>query len=515
MKKISGKKVSGGVLHGQIMFYEREQVSGHGKKNASVKEELASFETACKQVREQLQNCYIQVKNISDDEAKIFLSHQMFLEDIEYLESIRYKIEQEQKNAREAISIREQELVAFFLSKEDELLKARVSDIQDVSKQLTDVLMDYEVEQFAFAEPTIMVVKELLPSEMVRLSGKQVGIITQNITPFSHTAILAKTMGIPMMNVEEELSHDLESKYALLDGNLAVLYIEPEKEYISQVKETYRKPNTQKTELKDVRICANITDPCQVKEVLESQADGIGLFRSEMIYLKQDSFPTEEEQFSIYKAVLENMNGKRVVIRTLDVGGDKQADYMQLPKTSGKAKDLRGVRFSLSRPDIFRTQLRALLRAGAYGKLAILFPMVSTLEEIKKVREILEDVKEELEEQQITFCSNPELGVMIETPEAVSLSRELVREVDFASIGTNDLTRYILEEQNRAMGDDYDQNNSIVLDMVQVVIENTHAEGKKVSICGEIAGDESMFETLISLGVDELSMPAYKVKNIK
>ena len=324
-------------------------------------------------------------------------------------------------------------------------------------------------------------------------------------------------MGVPMVNISEDVPVTEEGAKAILDGELGILYIEPTGDVERQMKDRTLEKKSGSLQLDSVSICVNINDLSQVEDVLRSGADGIGLFRSEMLYLKQDRFPTEEEQIQIYKTVLEKMNGKRVVIRTLDVGGDKGADYLQIPKETNPALGLRGIRYSLCRLGVFKTQLRAMLRAGVYGKLAILFPMITSLEEVLRIKEILEEVKQELSEQGRVFCKNPELGIMIETPAAVALSRELAREVDFASVGTNDLTQYTLaaDRQNPAVDEYYHQKHPAVLRMIQMAVDSWHAEGKKISICGDLAADESMMETLVSMGVDELSVPLLQVESIK
>ena len=453
----------------------------------------------------------------------IFEIHQMMLEDLDYVESIVNIITSQEVNAEYAVATTADNFAAMFAAMDDAYMQGRAADVKDVSERLIQVLSDQNSASMEMNEPVIIAADDLVPSETVQLDKEKVlSFITMYGSANSHTAILARTMNIPaVIGIGEDLKKEYDGKEAIVDGMEGVIYIDPDKETFTRMREKQKEDQEQKTLLEQLKgkenitksgqkvmVYANIGNLSDVGAVLKNDAGGIGLFRSEFLYLESETFPTEEEQFKVYKQVAENMAGKRVIIRTLDIGADKQVDYFGLDKEENPALGYRAIRICLTRQEIFKTQLRALYRASAYGQIAIMFPMIISVDEVKQIKKIIEEVKQELREEGIDFRENVELGVMIETPAAVMVSRDLAKEVDFFSVGTNDLTQYTLaiDRQNQKLEPFYDSHHPAVLSMIRMAAENAHAEGKWIGICGELGADLSLTETFLEMGIDELSV---------
>ena len=461
--------------------------------------------------------------DVGETNAMIFEIHQMMLEDLDYVESIVNIITSQEVNAEYAVATTADNFAAMFAAMDDAYMQGRAADVKDVSERLIQVLSDQNSASMEMNEPVIIAADDLVPSETVQLDKEKVlSFITMYGSANSHTAILARTMNIPaVIGIGEDLKKEYDGKEAIVDGMEGVIYIDPDKETFTRMREKQKEDQEQKTLLEQLKgkenitksgqkvmVYANIGNLSDVGAVLKNDAGGIGLFRSEFLYLESETFPTEEEQFKVYKQVAENMAGKRVIIRTLEIGADKQVDYFGLDKEENPALGYRAIRICLTRQEIFKTQLRALYRASAYGQIAIMFPMIISVDVVKQIKKIIEEVKQELREEGIDFRENVELGVMIETPAAVMVSRDLAKEVDFFSVGTNDLTQYTLaiDRQNHKLEPFYDSHHPAVLSMIRMAAENAHAEGKWIGICGELGADLSLTETFLEMGIDELSV---------
>lgn len=524
MITLTGKSVFGGVAIGRIAFYKRNEITIKRTHVDDIEGEVKRFETAKEKAVAQLQELYNKaMEDVGESNAMIFEIHQMMLEDLDYVESIVNIITTQKVNAEYAIGTTADNFAAMFQAMDDAYMQGRAADVKDVSERLLQVLSDNSTDAMKMDEPSIIAADDLVPSETVQLDKeKALSFITMYGSANSHTAILARTMNIPaVISLGEDLKKEYDGKLAIVDGLEGKVYIEPDAKTMEAMQEKQRKDQEQKELLEQlkgkenitksgqkVNLYANIGNLADVGAVLKNDAGGIGLFRSEFLYLESETYPTEEQQFSVYKTVAENMAGRKVIIRTLDIGADKQVDYFGLCKEENPAMGYRAIRICLTKPEIFKTQLRALYRASAFGQIAIMFPMIISVNEVRRIKDIIEEVKKELTEEGIAFRENVELGIMIETPAAVMVSRELAKEVDFFSVGTNDLTQYTLaiDRQNQKLDAFYDSHHPAVLEMIRMAAVNAHAEGKWIGICGELAADLSLTETFLEMKIDELSV---------
>lgn len=521
MKSYKGKSIYNGVAIGKIYFYSKGEQVVKREKVENSDEEVKHFERAKEQAITELNALYEKaLKEVGEVNAAIFEVHAMMLEDDDYIDSILNMISTQKVNAEYAVAMTGDNFSKLFADMEDDYFKARAIDVKDISERVVNCLSGKTVDGKLGEEPVIVLAKDLAPSETVQMDkSKLIGFVTELGSSNSHTAILARTMNIPALIGIEALP-ELNGKLAILDGYSGTLIIEPEEEVLIKMKKKQQEDLENRKLLmqlkgketitldgKKVQLYANIGSVSDVKAVLANDAAGIGLFRSEFLYLEQNTYPTEEEQFHAYRTVAETMAGKKVIIRTLDIGADKQVDYFNLEKEENPAMGYRAIRICLDRTDIFKTQLRALFRASAYGNLSIMYPMIISVDEVRQIKKIVEEVKAELTEQGINF-NDVEQGIMIETPAAVMESDALAKEVDFFSIGTNDLTQYTLaiDRQNPKLDNIYDSHHPAVLKMIQMVVENGHKEGCWVGICGELGADISLTRTFLKMGVDELSV---------
>ena len=524
MQVYSGKSVFGGIAIGKISVYKKNEQQVKRVRTEDTKGELARYEAAKAAAVEQLQELYQKaLKEVGEANAAIFEIHQMMLDDGDYNESVENIIETQKVNAEYAVAVTGGNFAQMFRAMDDDYMRERAADVKDISERVLSVLNGGQKGKVVTDEPVIIVADDLAPSETVQLEKDMVlSFVTVHGSVNSHTAILARTMAIPALIGTEELPLDdtVDGKLAVVDGLNGKIYVEPDAQTLEEMKKR-RQAEQEKKELlqllkgkenvtldgKKIMLYANIGNIKDLATVIQNDAGGIGLFRSEFIYLEKDQYPTEEEQFSIYKTAVETMAGKRVIIRTLDIGADKQCEYFGMDKEENPALGYRAIRICLTRPEIFKTQLRALFRASAYGNLAIMYPMITSLWEVKKIKEIVEEVKAELTAEQLDF-GNPQQGIMIETPAAVMMSGELAKEVDFFSIGTNDLTQYTLaiDRQNPKLDAFYDAYHPAVLSMIRMTVENAHKAGIWAGICGELGADTSLTKEFLAMGVDELSV---------
>lgn len=532
MQVFQGKSASGGVAIGKIFLYQKGEQQVKRLHVEDTEAELARLREAAKEAAEQLQKLYeTSVKSIGESGAAIFEVHRMMLEDEGFVDAMENTITTQSVNAEYAVAAAADNFSKMFSEMDDEYMRARGADIKDVAERLLSVLSGGNGGMQKLTEPSVVLADDLMPSETVQLDPKLVlAFVTVHGSLNSHTAILARTMNIPaLVGVSVPLVPEWNGKTAVVDGAEGTFCIDPTEEYLEKM-EGRRKQEQEKRELlqtlkgketitkdgKKIRLYANIGSNRDLGMVLENDAEGIGLFRSEFLYLEKEDYPTEEEQFSVYKTVAETMAGKKVIIRTLDIGADKQAPYFHLKKEENPAMGLRAIRICLTRPDIFKTQLRAVFRAAAYGDLAIMYPMIISVEEVRKIRSLAEEAKRELEAEKLPY-GNVEQGIMIETPAAVMVSGELAKEVDFFSIGTNDLTQYTLaiDRQNTELDGFYDAHHPAVLKMIRMVVENAHKAGIWAGICGELGADTSLTEEFLRMGVDELSVSPGKILPIR
>lgn len=521
MKSYSGKSIYNGIAIGKIYFYEKEEQVIKKEQIEDENKEIIRFRQAKEQAVEELQVLYQKaLKEAGEESAAIFEVHAMMLEDEDYIDSVVNMISQEKVNAEYAVDQTGENFSKMFAEMEDEYFKARAIDIKDISERIISCLLKIQTNKDTWKEPVIILAKDLSPSETVQMDKSRIlGFLTELGSVNSHTAILARTMNIPALTGIPAVS-ELNGKMAVLDGYSGTLIIEPNDEILSEMRKkqqediesgrSLQKLKGQETKTLDgrkIKLYANIGSVEDVSAVLENDAEGIGLFRSEFLYLEKNTFPTEEEQFNAYRSVLEKMGDKKVIIRTLDIGADKQIDYFNLEKEENPAMGYRAIRICLDRTDIFKTQLRALLRASVYGNLAVMYPMIISVDEVRQIKAIVNEVQKELTEQGIAY-DEIEQGIMIETPAAVMESDVLAKEVSFFSIGTNDLTQYTLaiDRQNPKLEALYDACHPAVLKMIQMVINNGHKEGCWVGICGELGAELTMTETFIDMGIDELSV---------
>ena len=524
MYTIQGKGVSKGVANGPVYFYRRGGGEIVKTEVADTAAEKQRFEDARSTAMEQLAALYEKaVAEVGEEGAALFEAHQMMLEDLDYVDGINDMIEGEGVNAEYAVSQVAEQFAAMLAAMDDAYMQARAADVKDISSRVIGILQGVVAGGIDSDVPVILASDDLAPSETVQLDkSKILGFVTSGGSGNSHTAILARTMGIPaIIGVGHALKESLEGKNAIIDGETGEVAVEPDAVTSERLLKKQAKQNALKELLdqlkgkenvtidgRKVMVYCNIGSPDDVDPVLANDGGGIGLFRSEFLYLQNDDYPTEEQQFQAYKNVAERMGGKRVIIRTLDIGADKQADYFQLDKEENPAMGLRAIRICLTRPEVFKTQLRALYRASAYGKIAIMFPMITSVWEVQEIKRICEAVKAELRREEIPFDENVELGIMIETPSAVMMSDRLAKEVDFFSVGTNDLTQYTLavDRQGNNLDRFFDSHHPAVLRMLKMAADNAHKAGIWIGICGELGADVSLTETFLAIGIDELSV---------
>ena len=521
MEKYTGKSIFKGIAIGKILFYQKGEQPVKRVKIEDTAEQIKRYEDARAKAAEQLQGLYEKaLKEVGEANAAVFEVHQMMLEDDDYIDSVVNIIETQQVNAEFAVATTGDNFAKMFAEMEDDYFKARAADVKDISERMVNILSGNESGGALGDEPVIVVAEDLAPSETVQMDKeKLLAFVTRLGSANSHTAILARTMNIPAL-IEVDIKEEWNGKMAVVDGYTGTFYIDPDEETLKKMQEK-KEEDIKARELlqelkgkeditvdgKHIKLYANIGGVKDVTSVLANDAAGIGLFRSEFLYLEADNYPDEEAQFQAYKTVAENMAGKKVIVRTLDIGADKQVDYFNLDHEENPAMGYRAIRICLDRRDIFRTQLRALLRASAYGNIGIMYPMIISVDEVKEIKKIVESIKTELTEKGIEY-GEVEQGIMIETPAAVMISDLLAEEVDFFSIGTNDLTQYTLaiDRQNSKLDNIYDSHHPAVLRMIQKTIENGHKAGCWVGICGELGADMTLTETFLKMGIDELSV---------
>ena len=533
MITLSGKSVFGGVAIGKIAFYKRQEKQVRRYHVEDTEAEAARFEDAQETAIAQLGELYDKaMEDVGEANAAIFEVHQMMLMDLDYVDSIKNIITTQEVNAEYAVATTGDNFSRMFASMDDAYMQGRAADVKDVSDRLLGILSDAGESGVVADEPVIVAADDLVPSETVQLDkSKVLAFATMYGSANSHTAILARTMNIPaVIGLGEGLAKEYDGHMAAIDGFTGTIYIDPDEETMKAMTEKREEDRRQKTLLEELKgkenvtlsgqkinVYANIGNLSDVGAVLKNDAGGIGLFRSEFLYLESEDFPTEEQQFQVYKQVAENMAGKKVIIRTLDIGADKQVDYFGLDKEENPALGYRAIRICLTRPEIFKTQLRALYRASAYGQIAIMFPMIISVEEVRALRKEIEIYKQELRDEGKAFDESIEIGVMVETPAAATIARHLAKEVDFFSIGTNDLTQYTLavDRGNDMISHLYQPMSPSVLNLIKQVIDASHAEGKWTGMCGELAGDERATLLLLGMGLDEFSMSAISIPRIK
>ena len=527
---IEGKSVYSGVAIGRLAIYHKADNQVKREKISDVEAELARFEEARNTAKEQLAGLYEKaLKEVGEVNAAIFEVHQMMLDDLDYVESVINMIQSQEVNAEYAVATTGGTLSEVFASMDDDYMRERAADVKDISNRVIAVLQGKGAGGLNADEPVILLADDLAPSETVQLDkSKVLSFVTRHGSTNSHTAILARTMNIPAL-IGIDYPEDAEGKMGIVDGYEGKLIIDPP----ISVLETYQKRKEADEEKKrlllelkgkenvtidgtKINLYANIGSVADVASVLANDAGGIGLFRSEFLYLESSDYPTEEEQFAAYRKVAESMAGKKVIIRTLDIGADKQVDYFHLDKEDNPAMGYRAIRICLDRRDVFKTQLRALYRASYYGTISIMFPMIISVNEVKEIKKVIAEVKAELDEEKIPY-KDVEIGIMIETPAAVMMSEELAQEVDFFSVGTNDLTQYTLaiDRQNPKLDNIYDSHHPAILKMLKMIVDNGHKGGCWVGICGELGADTTLTETFLKMGFDELSVSPSMILKVR
>ncbi len=532
MNTYHGKSVFGGVAIGKICVYRKGEQTVKRVKIEDSAAEIERFDAAVNEAIEQLKELYDKaVKEVGEANAAIFEIHQMMLEDEDYLDAAKNIIETQKVNAEYAVAVTGDNFAQMFASMDDEYMQGRAADVKDISERIVRILSGGSGQGVNTDEPVIILADDLAPSETVQLEkDKVLSFVTVHGSVNSHTAILARTMSIPaLIGTDVALDDSVDGKFAIVDGTNGILYVEPDDETLEVMKQRQEEEAEKKRLLqtlkgretvtldgKKIRLYANIGNSKDLASVIQNDAAGIGLFRSEFLYLEKETFPTEDEQFQVYRHVVETMAGKPVIIRTLDIGADKQCDYFELKKEENPAMGCRAIRICLTRPEIFKTQLRALFRASAYGNLQIMYPMITSVWEVEAIAKIVAEVKEELSSSNIQF-GEPKQGIMIETPAAVMVSRDLAKKVDFFSIGTNDLTQYTLavDRQNPELDAFYDPHHPAVLAMIKMVVDNAHAEGIWAGICGELGADTTLTKEFLKMGVDELSVSPGRILPIR
>lgn len=523
MQIYNGKSVFGGIAIGKISVYQKKEQQVKRVKIDDPEQEMARYEKAKAEGIKQLQGLYDKaLREVGEANAAIFEVHQMMMEDEGYNESVENIIRSQGVNAEYAVATTGDNYAQMFSAMDDDYMRERAADVRDISERLLTILNGEETGAVDADEPKIIVAEDLAPSETVQLDkDKVLSFVTVKGSLNSHTAILARTMAIPaLVNTSVSLESEIDGRLGIVDGANGTFYVDPDEATLAEMKKRQEEDLSRKQLLltlkgkenvtldgQKVMLYANIGNIKDLATVIQNDAGGIGLFRSEFIYLEKEDFPTEEEQFQIYRQVAQTMAGKRVIIRTLDIGADKQCDYFHMEHEENPALGCRAIRICLTRPEIFKTQLRALFRASAFGKIAIMYPMITSVQEVRKIKEIVEEVKAELTSQGVEF-GNPEQGIMIETPAAAIISDDLAKEVDFFSIGTNDLSQYTMaiDRQNPQLDLFFDPHHPAVLRMISLVVENAHKAGIWAGICGELGADQSLTKEFLAMGVDELSV---------
>ena len=527
---LEGKSVFGGIAIGRLSIYNKKENQVKREKITDVEAEITRFTDAKETAKEQLKGFYEKaVKEVGEVNAAIFEVHQMMLDDLDYVESITNMIRTQEVNAEFAVASTGDNFSKMFAAMDDDYMKERAADVKDISNRVISILQNAENGSVTGEEPVILLADDLAPSETVQLDkSKVLSFVTRHGSTNSHTAILARTMNIPAL-IGIDFSEDVNGKMGIVDGYTGKLYIEPDEETMKKYEAKKAEDENKKRLLlelkgkenvtldgKKINLYANIGGVADVANALSNKVFGIGFFRSEFLYLESEDYPTEEAQFAAYKTVAENMAGKKVIIRTLDIGADKQVDYFHMEKEENPAMGYRAIRICLDRPEIFKTQLRAIYRASYYGTISIMFPMIISVKEVKRIKEIVAEVKAELTAEGIPF-KDCELGIMIETPAAVMISDLLAEEVDFFSIGTNDLTQYTLaiDRQNPKLDSFYDSHHEAILRMLQMVVDNGHKHGCWVGICGELGADTTLTSTFLKMGFDELSVSPAMILRVR
>ena len=530
MVKFEGKSVFGGIAIGRLSIYNKKDNQVKRQKITDAESEIARFEDAREKAKEQLAGFYEKaVKEVGEVNAAIFEVHQMMLDDLDYIESITNMIRSQEVNAEFAVASTGDNFSQMFAAMDDDYMRERAADVKDISNRVITILQGEEEGAMTGDEQFILLADDLAPSETVQLDkSKVLSFVTRHGSTNSHTAILARTMNIPAL-IGVDFDDAVDGKMGIVDGYTGTFYVDPDEETMAQYEAKKAEDENKKRLLlelkgkenvtldgKKINLYANIGGVADVANALSNDAGGIGLFRSEFLYLESEDYPTEEAQFAAYKTVAENMAGKKVIIRTLDIGADKQVDYFQMEKEENPAMGYRAIRICLDRPEIFKTQLRAIYRASYYGTISIMFPMIISVKEVKRIKEIIAEVKAELTAEGIPF-KDCEIGVMIETPAAVMISDLLAEEVDFFSIGTNDLTQYTLaiDRQNPKLDNFYDSHHEAILRMLQMVVDNGHKHGCWVGICGELGADTTLTSTFLKMGFDELSVSPSMILRVR
>ena len=528
MEKITGKSISGMVTIGPLRVFRHKEFAVDTAKVERPETEVARFDSARNAAAAKMNQFYQEaVSHVGLDNASIFKVYQQMLTDSEFVDSIRSMIRSQSINAESAISQAEKNFTQIYSAGADVYMQAHIADMQEIARILLRT-MHQKKAMFASDEPCILYADDLTPSETIQMDTKKIlGFVTKEGTPTSHTAILARALGVPaIVSTGTKVDDSFDGKTAVIDGFSGTVYLDPTPGILAVMKEK----QDQSIRLKDllqqlkglpsetvdghrVEVAANVSSASDLAAVLKNDAEGIGLFRSEFIYMGRDTLPSEEEQFNIYKLAIETMAGKRVIIRTLDIGADKEASAFHLPKEENPALGMRAIRICLKRPEIFKTQLRAILRASAFGKAAIMFPLITSVWEVWKAKEILDEVKMELDKKGIAYDHHMEVGIMVETPAAALISDKLAKEVDFFSIGTNDLSQYtlVVDRTSRVLSDFFNPHHPAVLKLIQMTVENAHKAGIWVGMCGELGSDLSITETFLRMGVDEFSVAPYSV----
>lgn len=530
MERYAGKSILKGTAIGKVLFYSKEEQVVLRKSVEDVQAELERFEKAKNEAVVQLNALYEKaLKEVGEVNAAIFEVHAMMVEDGDFNDSIKNMIESQAVNAEYAVASTGDNFAKMFAEMDDDYFRARSADIKDIAERIVRILHGGHSSGDLGDEPVILAAKDLAPSETVQMDkSKLLGFVTELGSSNSHTAILARTMNIPAL-IGISVSEDMNGKMAIIDGVSGELILDPDEDVLKQYQQRQEDEKRSRELLqqlkgkpavtldgKEIKLFANIGSVGDMAKVLANDAGGIGLFRSEFLYLEKDDYPTEEEQFQAYKTVAETMAGKKVVIRTLDIGADKQVDYFNMDKEDNPAMGYRAIRICLDRPEIFRTQLRAIIRASAYGNIAVMYPMIISVDEVLQIKKIVASIKADFDEKGIPY-GDFEQGVMIETPAAVMISDLLAKEVDFFSLGTNDLTQYTLaiDRQNAKLDNIYDAHHPAILRMIQMVIDNGHKENCWVGICGELGADLTMTEKFLKMGIDELSVSPAAVLPVK
>ena len=529
MLTITGKPVYGAISIGPLALFHRNTISTAVRTITDPEAEVQRFQSAREEAAAQLGQLYEKaLETVGEEDAAIFEIHQMMLEDDEYIEGVESHIREEMLNAEAAVNRTAQELAAMFRGMDDEYMQGRAADVLDISRRVEQILSGGPAIDFSQYDQVILAADDLAPSETMQLDTKKIlGFVLSGGSASSHTAILARNLGIAtVVNTGTQIHTDLEGKLAVVDGFTGTVYLNPDEATLAAMQEKQKKAQAERERLENVRgkesvtldgqkvlIYANAGNPADLPRVVASDAEGIGLFRSEFLYLENDDYPTEEQQFEAYKKALTAMEGKRVVIRTMDIGADKKADYFDLDPEENPAMGLRAIRICLTRPELFKTQLRALCRASVYGRLAIMFPMIISVEEVRKAKALLAEAMAQLKEEGVPCAEKIETGIMIETPAAALVSDALAEEVDFFSLGTNDLTQYTLaiDRQQTKLDDFFDPHHPAVLRLIEMTAKNAHKAGIWVGICGELGADLSLTEAFLRMGIDELSVSATSV----